>query len=157
LFVVGRDNPETFRAALSKGNLGEGVRFLAPRADVEFFYAAADLYAGPSLEDTFALPAAEAMACGLPVIISGRAGAATFVSHGISGLVLADPTDAKELSAMIRDLYEHEELRRRMGERAAEAVRPYTWERSAKEMQAVFDEILSRKENAEIPEKAAAR
>ena len=36
------------------------VRFQAPRNDVDFYYAAADVYAGPSLEDTFAQPPAEA-------------------------------------------------------------------------------------------------
>ena len=41
---------------------------LASRADVQWYYAAADVYVRPSLEDTFAQPPAEAMACGLSVI-----------------------------------------------------------------------------------------
>ena len=43
---------------------------MPPRPDVEFFYAAVDAYVSPSIEDAFALPPAEAMACGLPVITS---------------------------------------------------------------------------------------
>jgi len=44
------------------------VLFLPQRPDVEWYYAAADAYIGPSLEDSFALPPLEAMACGLSVI-----------------------------------------------------------------------------------------
>ena len=80
--------------------------------DVEFYYAAADAYVGPSLEDTFALPAAEAMACGLPVIISARAGASDIVHDGVDALVLNDPKDAAALATMIRRLYADEPFRK---------------------------------------------
>ena len=87
------------------------VHILPPRKDVEFYYAAADAYVGPSLEDTFALPAAEAMACGLPVIISARAGASDIVHDGVDALVLNDPKDAAALATMIRRLYTDEPFR----------------------------------------------
>ena len=50
------------------------VLFPPPRHDVEFYYAAADAYVGPSLHDSFALPPIEAMACGLPAIVSDQVG-----------------------------------------------------------------------------------
>ena len=49
---------------------------------------AADAYVGPSLEDAFALPPAEAMACGLPVIVSNQAGACEIITDGVDGIVL---------------------------------------------------------------------
>ena len=67
LLIVGREDPTPFRAMAKDRALQDRVHFLPPRKDVEFYYAAADAYTGPSLEDTFALPPAEAMACGLPV------------------------------------------------------------------------------------------
>jgi glycosyltransferase involved in cell wall biosynthesis len=145
LFVVGRDDPGPFRAFIRENKLEGRVHFLSPRKDIEFYYAAADLYAGPSLEDTFALPALEVMACGLPVIISARAGASELVTHGVDGFVLDDPANAESLAAMIRSLYDNAELRARLGRGASETARKYTWERSSRELATVFEEILRRK------------
>jgi hypothetical protein len=57
------------------------LRFEAPSGDVLLFYAAADVYVGPSLEDSFGLPILEAMACGLPVIASAHAGASEMIMY----------------------------------------------------------------------------
>jgi glycosyltransferase involved in cell wall biosynthesis len=157
LLVVGRDDPAPFLASVSEMNLNGRVHFLPPRKDVEFYYAAADAYAGPSLEDTFALPVTEAMACGLPVIVSSRAGAAALVSDGVDGFVLPDPADTDRLSAMIRRLHADPELRAGMGRKAAKRVAPYTWERSARQMADVFEGVLRKKSHPLAGERATAR
>jgi UDP-glucose:(heptosyl)LPS alpha-1,3-glucosyltransferase len=148
LLVVGRDDFGPFVPAIHEKLLDDRVRFLPPRKDVEFYYAAADAYAGPSLEDTFALPASEAMACGLPVIISSRAGASSLITHGRDGFILDDPTDAKKLAALVRSLYEDPDLRERMGQSAAATAANYTWARSAQELSAIFQQVLARKRRA---------
>jgi glycosyltransferase involved in cell wall biosynthesis len=145
LLVVGRDDPGPFLSEIRATALDGRVRFLPPRADVESYYAAADAYVGPSLEDTFALPASEAMSCGLPVIISARAGAAAIVKDGVDALVLDDPTDSAKLAALIRSLHGSAELRASLGRNAEATVAQYTWERSAQVLAAVFQEILLRK------------
>jgi len=128
----------------------ERVRVLPPRKDVEFYYAAADAYVGPSLEDTFALPAAEAMACGLPVIISERAGASDIVHDGIDALVLHDPKDVAALTTMIRRLYADQPFRERLGDGAAKTASQYTWERNGRELAAIFEELLLRKRKSRL-------
>jgi glycosyltransferase involved in cell wall biosynthesis len=145
LLVVGRDDARPYRAALETFALEERVRFLPSRADVEFYYAAADAYVGPSLEDTFAQPPAEAMACGLPVITSATNGTAEIITDGRDGFVLADPRDAAGLRERIRRLYENPSLRRTVGENAARTAEAYTWERNAAEVYAVFEQALKRK------------
>lgn len=144
LLVIGRDDPSPFLPVIREKSLETRVRFLPTRKDVEFYYAAADAYAGPSLEDTFALPASEAMACGLPVIISARAGAAAIVTDTVDGLILDDPMDSRKLAAQIRSLYEDAALRERLGSNAAATAAQYTWERSAQELAAIFRQILLR-------------
>ena len=145
LLVAGRDDPSAFLPKIRARKLEGRVRFLPPRKDVEFYYAAADAYVGPSLEDTFALPASEAMACGLPVIISSRAGAAGMVADGSDGLILNDPTDPQELAELMRRLYEDGDLRERLGANAVITARKYTWEQSASDLAGAFREILRRK------------
>jgi glycosyltransferase involved in cell wall biosynthesis len=145
LFVVGSDDPMRYGAMVRAKSLEEKVHFFPPRSDIEFYYAAADAYAGPSLEDTFAQPPAEAMACGLAVIVSTTNGASEIITDGKDGLILADPTDATSLSAMIRQLLEDKEYRIGLGVNASETARQYTWERNGRELSAIFKEILLRK------------
>jgi len=145
LLVAGRDDPGTFLSAIREKSLEMRVRFLPSVKDVEFYYAAADAYVGPSLEDTFALPVSEAMACGLPVIISARAGASALVTDGVDGLIIDNPGDVQKLASLIRMLCENEELRERLGRNAAETAQKYSWEQSTEELVAVFQEILRRK------------
>jgi UDP-glucose:(heptosyl)LPS alpha-1,3-glucosyltransferase len=145
ILVVGREDPSPYRTIAHERGMTNRVHFFLPRSDVEFYYAAADAYAGPSLEDTFAQPPAEAMACGLPVIVSQTNGASEIITDGIDGFILKDPMDSNALAAMIRRLYEDRELRATIGEKAAEITRQYTWERNGRELAAIFEEILRRK------------
>lgn len=69
-----------------------------PSADVLFFYAAADAYVAPSLEESFGLPIMEAMACGLPVIASVQSGASETIVDGETGYLLRDPLNNLELT-----------------------------------------------------------
>ena len=150
LLVVSNEAAVVSQAVAQYPGLRERVRILPPRKDVEFYYAAADAYVGPSLEDTFALPAAEAMACGLPVIISARAGASDIVHDGIDALVLSDPKDAMALATMIRRLYVDEPFRKYLGEEAVKTTRQYTWERNGRELTAIFEEVLLRKRKSRL-------
>jgi glycosyltransferase involved in cell wall biosynthesis len=146
VLVVGRDNPAPFQETIHRCALEKQVFFLPPRADVEFYYAAADAYVGPSLEDAFAQPPAEAMACGLPVITSRNNGGSEIISHGVDGLILEQPTDAEALAQLLRALIGDPDLRRRLGENAARTAQQYTWEHNAAEMKALFEQARSRKQ-----------
>jgi UDP-glucose:(heptosyl)LPS alpha-1,3-glucosyltransferase len=50
------------------------VEFLDPVDDPIRLFAGADVVIAPSREDSFNLPVLEALACGLPVVVSGSAG-----------------------------------------------------------------------------------
>ena len=145
LFVVSREDPSVCWKLVEERKLEGNVRFLPPRGDIEFYYAAADVYAGPSLQDSYSIPPAEAMACGLPVIVSASAGVSEIITHAVDGLILDDPTDATGLAGMIRRLYKDEGFRARLGEKAAATARKYTWEQNGLELAAIFEEILRRK------------
>jgi glycosyltransferase involved in cell wall biosynthesis len=154
LFVVSREDPSACWDLIKEKGLEDRVRFLAPRNDIEFYYAAADAYAGPSLQDSYAMPPAEAMACGLPVIVSAAAGVSEIITDGEDGLILNDPKDAAALAAMIGRLYEDEAFRTRLGERSALTTLKYTWERNGQELAAVFEDALHRKAAQAHAEKA---
>ena len=137
--IVGSDNPVPFRHLTTELRLEGRIQFCAPRADAEQYYAAADAYVGPSLNDAFAQPPAEAMACGLPVITSRKNGGSEIITHGCDGLILEDPTDSRGLADMIRNLIDDASLRNRLGAAAAETARRFTWERNAAQMRDFFE------------------
>ena len=145
LLVVTREDPSPYLALINEACLEGRVHFLPPRDDIEFYYAAADAYVGPSLEDTFAQPPAEAMACGMPVIVSANNGTCEIITDGKDGLILTDPTDAVTLAAMIRRLCEDNEFSARLGKSANETAQQYTWERNGRELKAIFQQLLDRK------------
>jgi glycosyltransferase involved in cell wall biosynthesis len=117
---------------------------------VQWYYAAADVYVGPSLEDTFAQPPAEAMACGLPVITSATNGTAEIMTDGVDGLIIQDPTDVVGLASRIRTLYNDPALRQRLGAQASQTSQAYTWDRNGEQIRAIFAETLSRKRHGDL-------
>jgi UDP-glucose:(heptosyl)LPS alpha-1,3-glucosyltransferase len=139
VLVAGRDNPAPFAAEIEKLDLSGRVSFLPSRSDVEFFYAAADAYVGPSLEDAFAQPPAESMACGLPVITSRNNGGAEIIVHGENGFVMEDPTDSATLAKWIGQLLADPALCCHLGAAAAETARGLTWEQNARQMSELFE------------------
>jgi glycosyltransferase involved in cell wall biosynthesis len=147
LMVVGRDDRAPFLEQIRKLDLGPRVLFPEPSPDVLKFYAAADIYAGPSLHDSFALPPIEAMACGLPVITSAQNGGSQIITEGVDGFILQDPQDAPGLAALIRHLWEQPDFRARLGTNAAGTAKSYTWDRNARETFSFLMTACSRKES----------
>ena len=130
LIVVGNDAPESFCESARQLGIFERCHFELPRREVLDLYAAADLYVSPSLEDSFVLPVAEAMACGLPVITSPSAGVSEYLENGQDGFVLSDSKNWQELAHLIQCCIQDGELRSRIGAAAARLAASWTWERN---------------------------
>ena len=145
VIAAGDDSPNPFfEIAMSLGISGR-CRFEPSRQDVLDFYAAADLYVSPSHEDSFGLPVAEAMACGLPAITSIFAGVSSLLHDGVDSFILRDPRDAKTLATMIRTLYEKAEWRGRIGQAAAKASLQWTWDRNAADVWQLLKDTAGKK------------
>jgi len=145
ILVVSREKPSDYEGLNRLEGLEGQVRFRPPRKDVQFYYAAADAYVGASIEDTFSQPPAEAMACGLPVIVSSTNGTSEIICNGVDGLILNEPKDVVSLSHMIQQLYCDENFRERLAGNAVRTALEFTWERNAAELRTLFEEALQRK------------
>jgi len=103
LLVLGRDeNEPRFVQQASRAGLRERVRFLGTREDIRPLYAAADCLVLPSRYDPFPNAALEALAMGLPVVVSERSGAAEVVRSGENGWV-CKPDDMAGLARLMHD------------------------------------------------------
>jgi glycosyltransferase involved in cell wall biosynthesis len=141
LLVVGHDDVNLYKPLLEQYEMQSRVIFEKPSVDVASFYAAADLYISPSLEDAFGLPILEAMACGLPVIASIHAGASENIQDGQNGVLLKDPRNPAEIAQKIKMLLASSDLREKLGEAAARfAQENCSWEQNARKTREVLEE-----------------
>jgi glycosyltransferase involved in cell wall biosynthesis len=131
VLVVGQEDSTSWAKTIARLQLTERVSFSAPSAKVLDFLAAADVYVAPSREDSFNLPALEAMACGLPVIVSTQAGISEWIHDGSDGVLLKDAENFTELAAAIRKLVTDSESMRRIGENARRTAATLSWDRHA--------------------------
>lgn len=103
----------------------------AHREDLAGLYALAETLVLPTHSDPWGLVVNEAMACGLPIIVSNVAGcAADLVEDGWNGYVVP-PRDPEKLSGAIDSLLRQPELRDRMGAQSTERIRNYSPEACA--------------------------
>lgn len=130
LLVVGTDAAGPFQEYAAELGILERCLWERPTPNALDLYAAADIYVSPSREDSFGLPVAEAMACGILVITSTQAGVAECIREGVDGLVLSDPTDSTRLAGLIRKLYERKDAPP-LPEAEAADHRLWTWAQNA--------------------------
>jgi 1,2-diacylglycerol 3-alpha-glucosyltransferase len=109
------------------------IRFtgFAQREDLAGLYALAELLVLPTHSEPWGLVVNEAMACGLPVIVSNVAGcSADLVDDGWNGYAVP-ARHSEKLSAAIESLARQPELRRQMSARSLERIRKYSPEACA--------------------------
>jgi len=103
----------------------------AQREDLAGLYALAETLVLPTHSDPWGLVVNEAMACGLPIIVSSVAGcSADLVEDGWNGYVVP-PCDAEKLSVAINSLVGQPELKLRMSTHSSERIRNYSPEACA--------------------------
>lgn len=118
-----------YRAQIQQLGLESIVVFLGQMADVSVAYQAADVLAHPTLEDTFGMVVLEAMAHGLPVVVSaGRyCGIAELLLPDVNALVLKDPRDEGDLAQKLGSVLADEAVRVRLAAAAVIFANGYRW------------------------------
>lgn len=143
LLVVGADDAtrERVRAA---GAVAQRVTLVDPTPDVAQYFAAADIYAHPTLNDSYAMAPLEAMSHGLPVVVSSPAycGFAQYLSAGKDALILQDPRDGAQLAQALQRLGDEPDLRAALSERGLAIARDQSWETVAARYEALYQAVL---------------
>ncbi len=112
-----------YRGYLKKNRAWRKIRFLGEVSDerLQEEYSRCDIFAAPSLYESFGIVYIEAMAWGKPVIGCRSGGIAEVVEHEKSGLLI-EPGDTDQLAEAILRLADSPELRREFGECGREAA-----------------------------------
>ena len=88
---------------------------------IQKYYQMADIFTLPSYTEGLPLVVIEAMACGLPVVVSTVGGIPELVKDGNNGF-LVPPKDSFSLNEKLEILVNNEELRKKIGTKALETV-----------------------------------
>lgn len=119
LVIAGRDDGDGYEKALRKSvssyNLGSRVSFvgmLSGREKLEAF-TGSDIFVLPSYSESFGMACVEAMACGVPVIISDKVGIHKEVMKNNACIVVEPKIDS--LYKGIKSLLENDSLRQKIG------------------------------------------
>ena len=145
LLLVSRTPVDGFRRIAEQAGVTDRVTFAGPTNQVERAYAAADALVLPTPYDAFAMVVSEAMASGLPVILSREAGASELIEHGVNGLRLEDVTSVAELAGHMNFLMQDQRRAAEIGCAARRSVEPMSWDAIARKTMRVYQEFLASK------------
>ncbi len=136
----GLEHPESLAELAVTLGLDDVVRFVPPVAQSQLaqWYAAATLVAVPSYNESFGLVAAEAGACGTPVVAAAVGGLPTVVRHERSGLLVDTHDDTDWARALGRVLTEPG-LHDRLAAGAAAQAREFSWDATAGAMLETYE------------------
>jgi glycosyltransferase involved in cell wall biosynthesis len=146
LVIAGPEGEPGYRGYLEKRAKESGVAarvlFTGPLYDEEkkAVMADADLFVLPSRYENFANAAAEAMACGTPVIVSHSCGIHSLVD-GQAGLVIAPKKEA--LAQALRRLLDDKALYARLKEGCRRITDQLSWDRLTEQMEGYYAEALA--------------
>jgi len=104
------------------------VEFAGISRDPVELYAAMDVFYSPSPLESFGLPALEAAACGIPIVICAGVGLLDFLQAG-EAIVLADPFDSDVAAATLAQLHEDAALRASLSDAGVRAAERLPWSR----------------------------
>lgn len=149
LAVVGNGaHIPAFRKRAEALGVADRVHFLGSLSDVTPAYEAADLLVHPTTEDTYAMVVLEALAHGLPVVVSAPAycGIAADLEDGREALIVADPRDAEQIADCIRRIQRDPALARLLPVAGRQFAARRSWQARAESQDRLYRVVMA--ENA---------
>jgi len=145
LIIAGNDDPAKFTELITKLNLSQQVHFIGVCENMNSLYPAADVLVHPTLADTYAMVVLEAMAHGVPVVVSNAqyCGFSEHLSEN-EALLIANPKDSSEITEYINTLLSDAELRHRLAEKGRAKAALITWDDTMEQTLKAYNKVLVR-------------
>ena len=141
LFVIGKDNRTPYQKEARSLRIYDQVIFVGSTGTLNHYYAASDIFVFPTQYEPFGLVIIEAMAAGLPVIISKIAGAAEIIEDRKDGILIKDVFDVNEIAEHLNYLIDAKS-RDTMEKLAREKAEKYSWDKVCKEIVNVYEQVV---------------
>lgn len=108
-------------------------------SELAAWYARAQVFAFPSLDEGFGMPVLEAMAAGVAVVTSNRSALPEVAGEAA---IQVEPESVEALGQALRDLTRNEEVRRELVQRGTARALLFTWEKAVRETWEVYRKVL---------------
>jgi len=146
LVVAGKGNIKKYTQLAQKTGIASDVIFVGPVSKEKLIdlYLAGDFYIMLSQFDTFGMVVLEAMAAGLPAIISSNVGARDLIREGENGFIIEDTSDTDTVAAKIALLLD-EGIRRPLALAAYQTAVHNTWNDVIKKYLSLYEELITEK------------
>ena len=141
ILLIGKETLPIMRDFVQKENLEKYVEFLGYRRDVEKLTMMSDVAFSASLREGLPVNIIEAMACGLPVVVSDNRGHRSLIKDKETGFVFS-PKSEKEMTDAIVLLYKNPSLREEMGRRNVREAKKYSVDIAVKKMAEIYGECV---------------
>jgi UDP-glucose:(heptosyl)LPS alpha-1,3-glucosyltransferase len=146
LVVVGHSPAEEgYRRLAAERGVADRVHFMGARDDAQRFYRAADAFLLPTRMDIWGITVIEAMASGLPCVVSDGAGSAALVEEGVTGYVVPEPCAVSQLVDALDRLAGSAELRASLGEAGRRVALAQSWARHGELVEAELQHVAERR------------
>jgi UDP-glucose:(heptosyl)LPS alpha-1,3-glucosyltransferase len=159
LVVGGRSATRDYVSAHAGKDVTQRVHVVDETSMVSPYYAAADLYVHPTSNDSYGMAPLEAMAAGLPVILSASpwCGLSQYIRHGHEALLLSRPDDAAELAESIASLLRDDTLRLSLAQAGRAFSDTRDWRDIARQYIDLYAQVLAERQAAPIAPGSAVR
>lgn len=145
--VIGGDGPETDTLKEQVAKLGLNLYVQFPghfvHENIPDFLSGGDVFAYPSTSETQGLVTLEALAAGLPAVVSNAPGNRDIVIHETCGLV-AKP-NANELAAALKKVVMDSALRKELASHTIERAMQFSEEKMAQKMIVLYQSLINKK------------
>ena len=142
LLAVGHGDQRGFQKRAEDLGVADRLIFKGHEKTIHLYYRAADVFILPTYYEPFGLVILEAMASGLPVICSRDAGASELIRDGEDGLLIQDPSQPAEITAVIARLCSDPALRKKIGTSARKTAENHSWDKVAQDYEKVLLPLL---------------
>jgi glycosyltransferase involved in cell wall biosynthesis len=145
LLVVGHAGQmERYQAVAQALGLQDRVHFLGSLQEMSPAYCAADVLAHPTLEDSFAMVVLEAMAHGLPVVVSSGVycGISSLLTHNADALILEHPQDAHALRLALLQVLRDTTLANALRQAGETFANQHSWQHTAQAYEHIYKQLV---------------
>jgi glycosyltransferase involved in cell wall biosynthesis len=126
--AVGAGDVEPLKKIAADEKISEYVHFIQHSKNIRDYYWASDLFFFPTVYEPFGLVILEAMASGLPCVVSPSAGGSELIDHEQNGLLIENILDPVSMAQQLGSLIKNPDLRKRFATAgvATAQARPWT-------------------------------
>lgn len=133
LSVVGGGNPQSFKKLSRELELSDRVNFLGPQSTMAPIYRSADAVVMPSMYEPFGLVGLEALACGVPLVVSENAGVCDILTNQSDSLFLPQNPQPQNIHEILQELFENPEKALSLRNEGLKTASARPWSLVAKE------------------------